>query len=157
MICSKCKKESPEGSIFCQFCGEKYSEGNDKTENDLVTAKWDGLSNRKETRLRYCKHCGSAIERKTSQCPQCGKRTTIITSFFFMSILIIILLTLSCVQLVGEINRNHERTIVIVEKEKELTEVKKLLDEKTQIITSLELEIKSLKIDLDIRKTINNK
>lgn len=48
MICTKCKKEIPEGMKFCPSCGEPVS------------------------KLQYCPKCGSKLKEGLHFCPKCG-------------------------------------------------------------------------------------
>lgn len=70
MVCRNCKKEIPEGSEFCPYCGKNL-----KNETEQVTEE-------KEMKGNICSSCKKEIPDGSEFCPYCGADLKEITAPF---------------------------------------------------------------------------
>lgn len=96
MICNKCKKDIPDNSEFCPYCGENLKEEtnsksetktqeakeNSKTKikDDINSEKTENISN-EEANIKnnpndnlVCKKCKKELQPNFKRCPYCGTK-----------------------------------------------------------------------------------
>lgn len=59
MICNNCKKEIPDESLFCEFCGAKIEQNQNE-------------SNNFENNIKICPNCGTKNKLNNKFCQNCG-------------------------------------------------------------------------------------
>lgn len=102
MICNKCGGQSPDDSLFCQYCGVDLTAENnqdDVGESSSVANTISMSDSNHETEPTstnekfYCKQCGNLVNQQTRKCENCGKQyfklpmKTVIISFLTIIIL----------------------------------------------------------------------
>lgn len=71
MICKNCKKEIPDNSLFCEFCGEKVeqSENNNSEKNIKICPN---CGNQNDLNSKFCKNCGFELKQNNKKIKNIG-------------------------------------------------------------------------------------
>ena len=75
MICKHCGKEIGDTQKFCGYCG--WSVGNELDETEYLQEEEEKQKNSQNT--LYCGECGEKIEGDAEYCPNCGKKTGLVS------------------------------------------------------------------------------
>ncbi len=86
MLCPSCKKETPDGSTFCQCCEAKLPQmkrcvhcGQPLPLNSMYCSRCGG----KQTTENQCMYCGKKILPNAPFCPYCGKKQVPVYHYIF--------------------------------------------------------------------------